>query len=557
MFKGDHRVVRGKRNLTVKENARDLDDESETPDISDEDRMCLNSKLFLLTHSSSSGLNLYEHLSRLITNVLLDGPYHSTKELEDRSRSSKRTQFTLPTSLHSKKQDTPTELVAKAEWAQLKLRNKIESQRDESERSIYEDEESRVGGEWGPLPDVMRNAYYFEQIGAGLQSQEFFRVSLALADIVEQYSVQKIRFWGKIIGTRSNYYIAEADFLEGESENEESDDETEEENDDGTPSDDDTVGKDEMKPIYKKPVKIQEEPLGTGLNRKIYFVCSQLGQAWCKLPPVTPAQIEVARNIRHLFTGRLDTVVVSYPPFPGTERNYLRAQIARISSATQVSPLGLFKFDEEEGEEEAYGDRDVPTLDREFEGMPMSQLVDPGVASWCHHTPYILPQGRVTWFNPQQPDEEEEGEENEEEERNEPDEPEPEEGPPLLTPCSEDESTEDNPSWTTRLSSKFIPEYAIAGIYSSTWPGACAFAADRGKIFGNIYVGWGIKRLDLPFNPALPLAPCDEFPSGREITEVDDPTPEEEAAIQAAMREQEEGEEEGEEEEEEEEDGYN
>lgn len=58
MFKGDHRVVRGKRNLTVKENARDLDDESETPDISDEDRMCLNSKLFLLTHSSSSGLNL-------------------------------------------------------------------------------------------------------------------------------------------------------------------------------------------------------------------------------------------------------------------------------------------------------------------------------------------------------------------------------------------------------------------------------------------------------------------------------------------------------------------
>lgn len=124
----------------------------------------------------------------------------------------------------------------------FQLRNKIESQRDESERSIYEDEESRVGGEWGPLPDVMRNAYYFEQISAGLQSQEFFRVSLALADIVEQYSVQKIRFWGKIIGTRSNYYIAEADFLEGESENEESDDETEEENDDGTPSDDDTVG---------------------------------------------------------------------------------------------------------------------------------------------------------------------------------------------------------------------------------------------------------------------------------------------------------------------------
>jgi radial spoke head protein 4A len=74
---------------------------------------------------------------------------------------------------------------------------------------------------------------------------------------------------------------------------------------------------------------------------------------WIRLPHVTPAQIQVARKIRKFFTGNLDAQVVSHPPFPGIERNYLRAQIARISASTQISPLGYFRFDDEAEEEEA------------------------------------------------------------------------------------------------------------------------------------------------------------------------------------------------------------
>ena len=44
--------------------------------------------------------------------------------------------------------------------------------------------------------------------------------------------------------------------------------------------------------------------------------------------------------------------VVSYPPFPGSEAHYLRAQIARISATTHISPLGYYMFDEDEEEEE-------------------------------------------------------------------------------------------------------------------------------------------------------------------------------------------------------------
>ncbi len=48
--------------------------------------------------------------------------------------------------------------------------------------------------------------------------------------------------------------------------------------------------------------------------------------------------------------------MVTYPPFPGQEKNYLRAQIARISSCTQISPIGFYKFDEA-GEEEDEGEQ--------------------------------------------------------------------------------------------------------------------------------------------------------------------------------------------------------
>lgn len=43
--------------------------------------------------------------------------------------------------------------------------------------------------------------------------------------------------------------------------------------------------------------------------------------------------------------------IVSYPPFPYTEREYLRAQIARISAATTVAPQGVYTVEENDDEE--------------------------------------------------------------------------------------------------------------------------------------------------------------------------------------------------------------
>lgn len=139
---------------------------------------------------------------------------------------------------------------------------------------------------------------------------------------------------------------------------------------------------------------VPKEAIGTGANKCVYYVCKEPGLPWVKLPSVSPAQITAARQIRKFFTGRLDTPVLSYPPFPGNEANYLRAQIARISAGTQVSPQGFFQAGEEEGEEEDEAPRDSYEVNPDFEGVPVAEMAE-SLSTWVHHVQHILQQVRV------------------------------------------------------------------------------------------------------------------------------------------------------------------
>jgi hypothetical protein len=54
-------------------------------------------------------------------------------------------------------------------------------------------------------------------------------------------------------------------------------------------------------------------------------VTDNLLEDWIQLPDTKPIEINVARMIKHVFTGNLNAVIDSNPPFPGKERHYLRA----------------------------------------------------------------------------------------------------------------------------------------------------------------------------------------------------------------------------------------
>ena len=65
------------------------------------------------------------------------------------------------------------------------------------------------------------------------------------------------------------------------------------------------------------------------------------------MPDLEPKDLAAARSVKVLFTGDLTREIHTNPYFFGREENYLRAQIARISASTTLSPKGMFRFVED------------------------------------------------------------------------------------------------------------------------------------------------------------------------------------------------------------------
>lgn len=494
--------------------------ESSTEARADQMQQAACFKAFLLKNSTKTNLNLYDHLVRVLARVMDERPENAVDVIEDLSREVKRNMLLEKQStLRDAPSTTSSELLAEQQRA---LFNRWD-------RGEHEEMET-------PLPNVTELTFFLEQIGVGLGREEMQRILLALKQLVDMQPLQRCRFWGKILGIEGNYIVAEVEYRDGEEEEEEGVEEMHEDKE----KKGEAGEEDELDPLpksnYKPPTPVPKEPRHSGTNKFTYFVCREPGLPWVRLPDVTPAQITVARQIRKLFTGRLDAPIVSYPPFPGNEANYLRAQIARISAGTQVSPMGFYVFKEEEGEEEEEGARDSVEENPDFEGINVQEIAA-SPSAWVHHIQHILVQGRCVWVNLAEKTENLQEEDAEEEEKEEePDEPEPEVGPPLLTPLSEDAEVNNTPPWSTRISSNLISQYAFAFVRSNLWPGAYAYAC--GKKFENIYIGWGLKFLGEDFTPALPPPPQPEYPSGPEITEALDPTLQEEEALKEAQEEQ-------------------
>ncbi|CAF0951862.1 unnamed protein product, partial [Didymodactylos carnosus] len=523
----------------------------------DTEKQFIDAKAYILAATTKDGTNLYDHLAHCLTRLLNEQPRNSADIFEDISKNVK-SEASRP------QQDTLRDRAAPD--SEHTLAEEQKPLFDKSDNVEELDDEALQS----PLPNLLECAYYFEQSGIGLGREETYRIWLSLKQLVDKYQFEKVRFWGKIFGIQKNYYIAEVKHGDDDTADEEDEEEQKDSEDDKEIEDEEQEQEEDPlpKPTFKPPPEVPKEEKGTGVNKLSYYVCNHPGMQWVKLPQVTPAQISQARNIKLFLTGDLNRTIDSYPSYPGVEKHYLRAQLARISATTHVSPAGRFKFNDEEEEAEEEGGRENYQDNEEFKGgllsllikvasifilnfagAALSELIDEEFNGWVHHVQHILPQGRTKWWNPKQ--DSDKGEENEEEEEEMKaegsEEIEPESGPPLLTPIGADTEIDGIRPWTAKISSTLIPQYACAFVRSNLWPGAYAFA--RGMIWENLYVGWGHKYAMTDYGPQLPPEPAAEYTDGPDIGETEDPSPEEEARARAS---QEEAAEEGEEEHEEE-----
>ena len=81
-----------------------------------------------------------------------------------------------------------------------------------------------------------------------------------------------------------------------------------------------------------------------------------------------------SRVLKVLFSGNLDAKIVTHPYFEGTEKDLLRATIARITSGCVLNVKGFLKRDED--------DPTVIAEDPEFK-FPSADVLSSS-AGWCH-----------------------------------------------------------------------------------------------------------------------------------------------------------------------------
>lgn len=322
-------------------------------------------------------------------------------------------------------------------------------------------------GEGGPkavcaIPDFLEEAVMLEWAGVGFGELESYQIMCSLRKLAadqEAEGIKKLRFWGKILGTGADYYVAEA-ALEAAGEPDEND------------------------PDF--------EPQGTGANAMTFWVTTSLTGTWEKLPNVRPAEIKAARKIKKVLTGDLTAKVITHPHFPGTEKELLRAQIAQITADTVLCIAG-FVAENEEGE---------VAENAEFVCPPASDLGKP--AAWTHERDHILKTGRTT-----HPDIPEEAEEEEEVKKK-------------LAMQKEQEAdpkrsrirgiaTDPDLQWAVKQCGDMALYKAGEGtkcnavtvVRCMTWPGAVTVA--KGGQFTNLYIGHGLKFGEPDFFPCAPL----------------------------------------------------
>ncbi|XP_015110699.1 radial spoke head protein 4 homolog A [Diachasma alloeum] len=547
-------------------------DEAPVPKLPSIQHDVQRGKMFLMKHSSESGDCLYDHLSELLGKILSERPKNAVDLFERYSKELKEERLRIKSNLHDL-------YLPPAEYSEAeKLIKLFQIVRQEDENHVNEVDDGDESETERIPPDLMDLFYYLEQIDVGFPKSEVVLLNLSIRMLMREHPIVNVRFWGKILGKPLNYNVVEAELTQEEvsrrrlqvSTGNEGDEEEVKTINERDERDVEDSGANVSREDYgderstlesafsvlegsDEKLFIPSEVIGTGVNKKVYFVCNSPGyDCWVELPPVTPEQIIISRKILRHFTGCLETPIHTFPAFPGNEKNYLRAQIARITATTSVSPIGYFTFgkgeeqngeeEEEEEEEEDENGGDI-SVNSHYDPLPTKELTDPSLSNWCHHVDYILEQGRTVWWNSEseeQPEEETEAEE-EESDEDEDEEGEGENegkgikkeiGPSLLTPLSEDILIDTIPPWTARLSSKIQQDTAIAIVRSNLWPGAVGFAKD--KKFGNFYVGTGHKFATRSYAPPVMPAVEEHYKLGPEIMEMMEPSFEAEEAYRIA-----------------------
>ena len=436
----------------------------------------------ILSSSDNNSESVYSHLTEVFTYILQNKPERLYETFESISAFVKKNTFAYSELRPASEiADLQSRKIALSDWVDgcRKLLSKYTKTTAQG-FSIQVPPPSL-----GTFSDFQKDSSLLQWVGISFGEEESYRIHLSLKNLMRSSGAQSMRFWGKFYGREGDYYVAEG-LLEN-------------------------AGREDI------PRPKGFERRGTGLNRHTYWVTDNVLDDWIELPDVTPQHLQQARQIKKLFTGRLDAEITSYPIFAGKERHLLRAQIARISSSCVIVPKGLYKANEE--------DPSVLDVDEEAAVPGFEELASE--ENWVHFQPYILKAGRATHADPEAPPGEEVDLEELKARQEEND-----KSVDRLRAITEDDPLQgEEKSWNvavvgdTQVYAAKAPQegsvnYAVTVVRNLRWPGNCTVF--KGSRWVNFYIGYGVKKTDPSF---VPISPPDVNGDPEDPTEQPEPTP--------------------------------
>jgi len=466
----------------------------------------------LLKVDTRSG-SLHGHLARVVRALAAERPVDALAQLETLSRHVKQATFRGALA-PDEAQDIVLDAVAeerRRQWCQDALRLVRPPSDPTAAPKVL-----------CAVQNFLEDAAMFEWAGVGFSKQESFHIALSLRKLAAEVpALERLRLWGKVLGTGGDYYVAEGTLKQPE-------------------------GAAPAEPALPGTPEYDVEPHGEGANTWAYWVSAGGTSPWVRLPAARASHIVAARSIKRLLTGNLGSPVVSTPWFPGKERHLLRSQIARITASCTLSVKGWYDM-----EEDPDGKKTMKQVDG-AEFPPPEELKTE--AGWSHCAPFLLATGKSSY-----PDMEKlealagEGGINEDIVKELQKQQEKEAAHEMLEGIEEDlsdlkpEGAEVSPGWSIKVhgdqgaytAGGERKAYCVTAVRSMIWPGAVTVA--QGSKFANLYVGYGLKcntlvPLDkdgLPLggtSPFLPLVPEDIMNEPDDLSEQGEPNPQDDDA---------------------------
>jgi radial spoke head protein 4A len=223
------------------------------------------------------------------------------------------------------------------------------------------------------VPNVTAELDLTKWAGFGFSAADVQALSCSFMHLAGKEGVEQVRFWGKILGQKADYIVAEGKFAGEQPEV------TDEEKAEGGME--------------------KEMPGEQGMNFYTYWVTTTIyatADDWVMLPLAKPAQVVASRKVKKILTGDLNAPVVTQPYFPGKEDHLLRAMIADISANTILAPAGKF-VKGEGGDDRAVLEASEADAEKPFVMPPAKQLVS--LDAWVHSRENILGSGKTMGVN--------------------------------------------------------------------------------------------------------------------------------------------------------------